>query len=133
MKKIISTVVSFSSLYFFLPSLLPVLADPTTEGCAADYQNTAIGCIPIGAGVGGLPTGLLNFILQWTFGISGGVIILMLIMTGYALVTSSGNPEKLQAVKENIVSIFSGVLLIVFSVVLLRAVGADVLLLPTFK
>ncbi|OGG17823.1 hypothetical protein A2721_02260 [Candidatus Gottesmanbacteria bacterium RIFCSPHIGHO2_01_FULL_47_48] len=89
--------------------------------------DTAIGCIRTDK-----LEETVNFILKWVLGISGGVILLLLIITGYNLLTSTGNPEKLQGVKENIVSIFSGLILIGFSLVLLKVIGADVLKLPGF-
>lgn len=138
MKKIAASLLTYLPLFFFLlPIFLPTAAitftDPSVGGpCGTDQQNTALGCITIGTGNKNLPIGVLSFFLKWAFGISGGVIILMLIFTGFSLATSSGNPEKLQAAKENMVSIFSGFILIVFSVLLLRTIGADVLILPTF-
>ena len=92
--------------------------------------QTAIGCVPTGDLTG--PNGFLSFVLKWVFGISGGIILIMIIVTGYNILTSSGNPEKLQAAKENVVSIFSGLILIAFSLVLLQAIGAGILGLPTF-
>lgn len=89
--------------------------------------ETGIGCIPTDN-----LTDFLKFVLRWTFFASGGIIALMVIATGYTLLTSQGNPEKLQAAKENIVALFSGLILIVFSLVLLQTIGADVLKLPTF-
>lgn len=95
---------------------------PATSGV-----QTAIGCIPTSNLV---DTG--GFFLRWAFGAVGGVMLIMLIITGYSFMTSSGNPEKLQAVKENLVSILSGLILLGFSLVLLKAVGADILGLPGF-
>lgn len=89
--------------------------------------QSAIGCIPTGS----LPE-TLGFVLKFALGAAGGVIVLMLIITGYGLLTSQGNPEKLAAAKENVVSIFSGLILIVFSLVLLQTIGADILGLPGF-
>lgn len=89
--------------------------------------DTAIGCVPT--------DNLANFItyvLKFAFLASGGIILLMGISTGYTLVTSQGNPEKLAGAKENLVALFSGLILIVFSMVLLQAIGADVLGLPSF-
>lgn len=89
--------------------------------------DTAIGCIP---------TGRLDltvgFILKFVLGAAGGIMILMIISTGYSLLTSQGNPEKLAAARENIVSIFSGLILIAFSLILLQTVGANILGLPGF-
>lgn len=105
----------------------PVRADDLTYECdGGQGTNTAIGCIPKNL------KPFLGFILRWALGISGGLILLMVIATGYSLLTSQGNPEKLQAAKENIISIFSGLILIGFSLVLLQVIGADILKLPTF-
>lgn len=123
-------------------------SDPTTKfqagkGCVAFLENewklnltTCMGTSGIDTAIGCFPTGnlqtTLSFIFKWALGIAGGVILLMLISTGYTFITSQGNPEKLQAVKENIVSIVSGLILIVFSIVLLQAIGGGILLLPSF-
>ncbi len=116
-------------------AVVPAKADVPSFQCT--YNNpaygtgtgtdTAIGCIPQDL------KPFLAFLLKWALGISGGLILLMLIATGYQLLTSQGNPEKLQAAKENIVSIFSGLILIGFSLMLLQVIGANVLILPTFK
>jgi len=89
--------------------------------------NTAIGCVPTGK-----PEKFVEFLYKWAFGAAAGIITIMVILTGYKVLTSGGNPEQLQSAKENIVSIFSGLILIAFSLVLLQAVGANILQLPTF-
>lgn len=88
---------------------------------------TAIGPVPVSDF-----QKFVEFLLQYAMAISGGIILLMLIATGYTVLTSGGNPEKLQGAKENVVAIISGLLLIVFSQVLLHAVGADIFKLPGF-
>lgn len=89
--------------------------------------QTAIGCIPTGQ-----MTSFVGFLLKWALGVSGGIMVLMVIVSGYSLVTSSGDPQKVQAVKENLTSIFAGLILIGFSLVLLEVIGADLLQLPRF-
>ncbi len=89
--------------------------------------DTAIGCIPVTD-----LSGFLKFILQWVFGIAGGIILLMVIITGYTILTSSGNPEKLTGAKENAVSILAGAILMFSSLLLLQAVGAGIFKLPGF-
>ncbi len=89
--------------------------------------QTALGCVPTKD-----LNGFLTFLLKFALGISGGVILLLVISTGYTVLTSAGNPEKLQAAKENIVALFTGLLLIAFSLILLQTIGRDILNLPTF-
>ena len=89
--------------------------------------DTAIGCVPTGN-----LTDFLKFVLKFALFASGGIILLMTIATGYTVLTSQGNPEKLQGAKENIVALLSGLALIAFSLILLQVIGADILGLPTF-
>jgi hypothetical protein len=89
--------------------------------------DTAIGCVPTGD-----LKELLKFLLKFALFASGGIIVLMIIATGYTVMTSGGNPEKLQAAKENVIALFSGLALIAFSLILLYTIGGGVLGLPTF-
>ncbi len=93
----------------------------------ADGIQTAIGCVP----TSDFPA-LITILLKFAFGVAGAVIALTIISTGYTVLTSAGNPEKIQAAKESVVSVISGVILIAFSLVLLHTIGADILHLPTF-
>lgn len=89
--------------------------------------NSAIGCIPTEN-----LTETMKFILRFIFGAAGGIIVLMIIKMGYDIMTSAGDPNKITAVRERLVSIFSGLVLIVFSFVLLKTIGVDILGLPGF-
>ncbi len=79
------------------------------------------------------PNGLVQFLLPYVIMLAGLAIVSSLIVLGYNLLTSQGNPEKLQAAKELIVSIFSGIMLILLSFVLLKTIGVNILGLPGFK
>lgn len=91
------------------------------------FIDTAIGCIPVDS-----LQNTLGFALKWIFLAAGGIIVVMVIKNGFTLLTSSGNPEKLKEVRESVVAIITGVLLIVFSLTILKVVGADILGLPGF-
>ena len=93
-------------------------------GCAS--VNTAIG--PISTDPGGLVGNILAILLS----LSGGIAILLIIAAGYQLVVSQGNPEKVKEGRERIISAISGLLLIIFSVLILRIIGLDLLHLPGF-
>lgn len=90
-----------------------------------------------GAGVytpfGCIQTNLQSFIqqiLQIAIGLGGGIAFLMIIFGGFTILTSSGNPEKLNSGKEIITSAIAGLLLIVFSVLILKIIGVDIFNIP---
>ena len=90
--------------------------------------NTAIGCIPI------LTTkeAFLSFVLKWAVGIGGGIAFLLIIYAGFMIMTSAGNPERLKAGQELLTSAISGLILLIFSVVILKIIGVDILGLNQF-
>jgi len=95
--------------------------------CPNGELNTAIGCIPIND-----TDELLGFILRWAIGIGGGIAFLLIIFAGFQIMTSAGNPERLQAGRELLTSAIAGLILLVFSVFILRIIGVDILNLPGF-
>jgi hypothetical protein len=113
--------------------------DPLTEGlpwqqgsnapsyrpymCADQVSlDTAIGCIPI------TEANLFTiFIFRWAMGIGGGVAFLLILLAGFQIISSSGNPERLQAGRELLTSAVAGLLLLLFSIFILRLVGLDIL------
>jgi len=89
--------------------------------------DTAIGCIPIGN-----TNEFIGFILRWAIGIGGGIAFLLIVFAGLQIMTSAGNPERLQAGRELLTSAIAGLILLVFSVFILRIIGVDILKLPGF-
>jgi len=72
-------------------------------------------------------------ILPFGMGIAGGIAFLLILIGGLQIMMSAGNPEKLNAGKELVSSAVAGLLLIVFSMFILRTIGADILGIPGFK
>jgi len=83
---------------------------------------TAIGCIDVKG-----PSQFVNTILNLAIGLAGGIAMLLIIFGGIQILTSAGNPEKIQAGKELITSAIAGLILIVFSVFILRIIGVEIL------
>lgn len=85
--------------------------------------KTAIGCIPV------LDTkeAFLSFVLKWAVGVGGGIAFLLIIYAGFIIMTSAGNPERLKAGQELLTSAISGLILLIFSVVILKIIGVDIL------
>lgn len=89
--------------------------------------NTAIGCIPILS-----QNDFLAFILRWAVGIGGGIAFLLMLYAGFEIMTASGNPERLKAGQELLTSAISGLILLIFSVFILKFIGVDILGLCKF-
>lgn len=88
---------------------------------------TAIGCLPTDFG-----EIVSNYILKYGIGIAGGIAFLYLLYGIFLIMTSAGNAEKIAQAKEIIVSAISGLILIIFSVFLLKVIGVDILKIPGF-
>jgi hypothetical protein len=65
--------------------------------------------------------------IGWAMGIGGGVAFLLILLAGFQIISSSGNPERLQAGRELLTSAVAGLLLLLFSIFILRLVGLDIL------
>lgn len=96
-------------------------------GCDGNELYTAIGCIPIGDA-----DDFLGFILSWALGLAGGIAFLMIIYSGFQIVTSAGDPGKVKSGKELLTAAIGGLLLILFSVFILDLIGVDILQIPGF-
>lgn len=88
--------------------------------------NTAFGCL-----MAGNPKQLISQLLNWGVVVGGGISFLMIIFAGFQMTTAGGDPKKVQAAQELMVSAISGLILIVLSVVFLNFVGVSVLGLDT--
>jgi hypothetical protein len=123
MKKLVLFILSVFTFGFFA---FPVRA-ASPLGCNGNPNalDTAIGCIPIFDLNG--PNGFMAFVIAWGVGIAGGIAFLLILFAGFQIMTSSGNPQKLQAGKELLGAAVSGLLLLIFSAFVLRVVGVDIL------
>ncbi|MEN9327452.1 MAG: hypothetical protein RI947_260 [Candidatus Parcubacteria bacterium] len=89
---------------------------------------TAIGCIKNISNIQGLVTALFNVGL----GISGGFAFMCIIYAAFILQTSQGNPERLKKSRDLMTSCITGLLLIIFSIFILRVIGVQILQIPGF-
>ena len=91
---------------------------------------TAIGCISTN------PTGddgFITVLLRFGTGIAGGIAFFLILLGGFQVLTSAGNPERLHAGQELVGSAVGGLLLIIFSLFLLQLIGFTILQIPGFK
>lgn len=89
--------------------------------------NTALGCIPTSQ------TGFFDAFFRLGIGIAGGISFLLILYGGLKMMLSAGNPEALNEGRELVTSAIFGLLLIIFSVFILKLIGVNILGLPGFS
>lgn len=96
---------------------------PNAFQCGTNGQgvSTAIGCIPQDF------SSFVSTMLTWGVGLAGGVLMIILIIAAITIITASGDPKKVQAGKELIVSAIGGIILIIFSVLIMNVIGVNIL------
>ena len=107
--------------------ITPTFMKPVSVTCQnGEGINTALGCIYTE------PSTFVKSLLRLAIGIGGGIAFLLMIFGGFQIILSGGNPEKVKAGKEMITSAIAGLLLIIFSIFILRVIGYDILAIPGF-
>jgi len=87
---------------------------------------TAIGCIKRE------PQNIVASLIQVGLTMGGGIALLMILAAGFLISTSQGDPKKVSDAKELITAAITGLLFIIFSVVMLQFIGFSVFKLPGF-
>ena len=101
--------------------------DPICRGDPTGI-STAIGCIHILD----TPEAFLADILKWAVGIGSGIAFLLMLYAGFMIMTASGSPERLKAGQELLTSALAGLILLIFSIFILKFIGVDILGLGQF-
>ncbi|KKP45946.1 MAG: hypothetical protein UR39_C0017G0003 [Candidatus Woesebacteria bacterium GW2011_GWA1_33_30] len=119
MKKIIFGLVLVLSLFAIRYTLSPTPAFAQLEDCGID---TAIGCIPVAD-----TNQFMGWILGWAVGVGGGIAFLLIVYASFMIMTSQGDPTRLKAGQELLTSAISGLIMLIFSVFILKFIGIDIL------
>jgi hypothetical protein len=95
--------------------------------CAKNKQGiwTAIGCVD-----GDLNKFISNFILNIAIGIAGGIALLCILYAAFQIQSSQGNTEKIKKAQELLVSCITGLIMIIFSIFILKLIGVNILRIP---
>ncbi len=100
-------------------------------GCASCIGGggvwTGIGCVQ-----GSIDKFIGQTVFGWGIGLAGGFSLLCIIYAAFMIQSSQGNPEKLKKAQEMITSCIMGLMLIIFSVFILRLIGVNILRIPGF-
>lgn len=113
----------------------PTEPSPPSLPCAKSLdKNGACPSIATGLGINIStdPAGFIKSIFSLVLGLSGGLALLLIIYSGYQLIESRGNPEKLEAARQQLISAIIGLVFIIFSLVILEIIGVDILKIPGF-
>lgn len=119
-------------------SIFKVLCSRITS---TDEQTACSNCIKDGGGIWSgigclstdIPTLVKDKILGVGLGFAGMFALLCIIYAAFRLQTSQGNPEKIKKAQELLTSCIMGLMLIIFSVFILRLIGVDILKIPGFN
>ncbi len=107
-------------------------ANPPFNPCLGGYVNG--NCQSVGTGLGinvpSDPAGFGAAVLGLIMGIAGVIALFIIIITGYRLITSQGDPEKVKAAREQLTAAVVGLAFIIFSIAILSFIGVNLLHLP---
>lgn len=87
---------------------------------------TALGCIPRSG------DDLIISLARIGIGLLGGVLLIMILAAAFKLSTSRGDPKAFEEGKSMLTAGISGTLFILFSMVVLEAIGVNILRIPGF-
>lgn len=117
-------VFSIPAVFLVIPSVAYAAAPPS---CPPDQAMTEIGC---------LSTDPIQFVSSFYgigLGLIGGVSLLFIIVGGYNILTSRGNPEQVNVGKNYIFYSILGLLLAIFGYLFIEIFLVDILHLPGFS
>lgn len=118
--------------------VIPPAKSPCKEGLTVDGVLTTTPaliaqCTKVGTAVGDIQTNPFDFLKRLMgiiLSLSGGIALILIIFSGYQILMSEGNPEKLQGAKDTITSAIIGLVFMIFSMVILQLIGVDILHIP---
>jgi hypothetical protein len=107
---------------------------PAPPPCENRGENNERLSVATGLGVsfGTDAKGFVQSLFGLVLGLAGGIALILIIISGYKLILTRGNPEKMQGVKESLTAAIVGLLFIIFSVVILEIIGVDIFHIPQF-
>lgn len=118
------------------PAAIPL--SPPPPPCATEIggANGNNGCASVDTAFGvwdTTPQGFVKSLFGILLSISGTIAVLIIIFAGYKMIMSQGDPEKIQAAREQLTAAIIGLLFLIFSLVILQVIGVDILHLPGFS
>lgn len=79
------------------------------------------------------PGALLSTLLGIVLSIAGGIAVVLIMISGYKMMVSQGNPDQIKDAREQLTAAIVGLLFVIFSLVILQLIGVSILALPGFS
>lgn len=101
-----------------------------------DLEVSIVKCLKINTAIGEIstePQAFVKSVFSIVLGLSGGIALILIMVSGYKFMASQGNPEAVKSATEGLTSAVIGLLFIIFSFVILQVIGVDILRIPGFK
>lgn len=95
--------------------------------CAVNEVSTDFGCFPND------PIGFVLAFYKIGLPLVAGVALIALMIGGYSIMTSQGDPQKVRSGKAWIFYAIGGLLLAIFGFVVIQTVAGDILKIPGFS
>jgi hypothetical protein len=126
-----STCMCLNKQTFNIDKLCMAIGKPTEKSECLSCSNhgiwTAVGCVDFT-----LQDFIRDKVFGWGVGLAGIIALLCIMYSAFTLQTSRGNPEKIKKAQEMLTSCIMGLMLIIFSVFILRLIGVGILKIPGF-
>jgi hypothetical protein len=94
--------------------------------CKDNSCQTALGALPTTL------SSLLTTVFSIALSIAGVLALVLIIISGYRLMISQGNPEQVKGAREQLTAAILGLLFIIFSLVILQVISTNILKIPGF-
>lgn len=119
-----------------LSTLVPVCMKISTTAEQAACKScaessgiwTSLGCFN-----GNVSEFISEKILGTGVGIAGGISLLCIMLAAFQMQTSGGNAEKIKKAQELLTNCITGLMVIIFSILILKIIGVDILRIPGFS
>jgi len=115
----------------------PVCAGMSSFTNEKDQCNACVGnggyWSSLGCFSGNVSEFISEKILGTGVGIAGGISLLCIMFAAFQMQTSSGNAEKLKKAQELLTNCITGLMVIIFSILILKIIGVDILKIPGFR
>lgn len=98
----------------------PAAGKPGTNPCPGGSCGTAIGTFSTN------PIDFVGQVLTIATGLAGGIAFILMVIGAIRVLTSTGNPQNVNAGRDMIIAALAGLLFIIFSVLILRFIGVNI-------